>query len=48
MDDGSHFWDPKPVYRPLTTSRLLANSIAKLFFYPHNALRSRLGLSPLV
>ncbi|KAG5376202.1 hypothetical protein IGI04_040798 [Brassica rapa subsp. trilocularis] len=34
---------PPPVYRPLTTSRLLANSIAKLFFYPHNALRSRLG-----
>ncbi|KAH0859873.1 hypothetical protein HID58_088134, partial [Brassica napus] len=32
-----------PVYRPLATSRLLANSIARLFFDPHNALRSRLG-----
>ncbi|CAH8386459.1 unnamed protein product [Eruca vesicaria subsp. sativa] len=39
---------PKPVYRPPTIPRLPAGSIARQFLDPHNALRSRLGLPPLV
>ncbi|CAF2137313.1 unnamed protein product [Brassica rapa] len=39
---------PKPVYRPPYTPRLPAGSIARQFLDPHNAIRSRLGLPPLV